>query len=213
MQENSSVLVKQRVIVYLDGFNLYFGLKTKKWKNFYWLNVQQLAKNILKPNQELVTTKYFTSRITSPPDQAKRQGTFIEALETLDNFFIFYGNYQSNAKTCRKCGNIESVPNEKMTDVNIAVEMLSDAFQDLFDVAFLVSGDSDLAAPMLKIKELFPTKKITLAFPPERFSFSLSRIADGYFMLGRRTFAKSVFPDEVKKKDGYVLKRPERWRN
>ena len=213
MQENNSTLIKQRVIVYLDGFNLYFGLKTKKWKNFYWLNVQLLAQNLLKPNQELVTTKYFTSRISSPPDKVKRQNTFIEALETLDNFNIYYGNYQSNAKTCRKCGNIESVPNEKMTDVNIAVEMLADAFQDFFDVAILISGDSDLTAPMIKIKKLFPTKKISLAFPPERFSFALSKIADGHFMLGRRTFAKSIFPDEVKKKDGYIIKRPERWQN
>ena len=172
-----------------------------------------MAQNLLKPDQELVTTKYFTSRIASPPDKVKRQSIFIEALETLDNFKIYYGNYQSNAKTCRKCGNIESVPNEKMTDVNIAVEMLADAFQDFFDVAILVSGDSDLTAPMLKIKKLFPSKKITLAFPPERFSFALSQIADGHFMLGRRTLAKSVFSDEVKKKNGYILKRPERWLN
>jgi len=211
MQENNSTTIRQRVIVYIDGFNLYFGLKTKKWKNFYWLNIQQLAHNLLKPDQELVTTKYFTSRIASPPEKAKRQGTFIEALETLDNFHIYYGNYQSNAKTCRKCGNIEFIPNEKMTDVNIAVEILSDAFQDFFDIAILVSGDSDLTAPIIQVKKLFPTKKILLFFPPERFSFSLSQIGHGHYMLGRRTLAKSVFPDEVTKKDGYVLKRPERW--
>lgn len=213
MQVNNSTQPKSRVIVYIDGFNLYFGLKTKGWKKFYWLNVQLLAKNLLKAGQELVITKYFTSRISSPPDKAKRQGTFIEALETLDNFNIYYGKYQANAKTCYKCGNIEAVPNEKMTDVNIAVEMLADAFQDSFDEAILVSGDSDLTAPIKKIKELFPSKKIILAFPPERFSFALSKIGGGNFMIGKKTLAKSLLNDEIKKKDGFVLKRPDRWKS
>jgi uncharacterized LabA/DUF88 family protein len=213
MQENNTAITKQRVIVYVDGFNLYFGLKTKKWKSFYWLNIQKLAINLLKSNQDLISTKYFTSRIALPPDKAKRQGTFIEALETLENFKIYYGNYQSNSKTCRKCGNIESVPNEKMTDVNIAVEILTDAFEDLYDIAILISGDSDLSAPIQKIKKLFPSKKIILAFPPSRFSFSLSQLSNGHFMIGEKTLAKSLFPDEVTKKDGYVLKKPARWVN
>ncbi len=27
-----------RVIVYIDGFNLYFGLKSKGWRRYFWLN-------------------------------------------------------------------------------------------------------------------------------------------------------------------------------
>jgi len=87
----------------------------------------------MKPYQQLICTKYFTSRISLPPDKQKRQSTFIEALETLDDFIIFYGAYQDNTVECIRCGNIFSKPNEKMTDVNIATELLSDAFQDRFD--------------------------------------------------------------------------------
>lgn len=202
----------QRVIGYIDGFNLYFGLKTKKWKKFYWLNIQELVKNMLKPDQSLIVTKYFTSRVFAPPDKLKRQGTYIEALETLKYFQIFYGHYQSNAKECRKCGNIEMVPSEKMTDVNIAVEMLADAYLDLFDIALLISADSDLIAPIQKIKQLFPNKKIVIAFPPARWSFSLSKIVDGYSHIGRKTLAKSIFPDKVTKKDGFVLTKPVEWK-
>ena len=32
-----------------------------------------------------------------------------------------------------------------MTDVNIAVAMMEDAHNDLYDAAFLITGDSDLA--------------------------------------------------------------------
>ena len=34
---------KQRVIVYIDGFNFYFGLKSNaKWKKYYWLDIVKL---------------------------------------------------------------------------------------------------------------------------------------------------------------------------
>ncbi len=201
----------ERVIVYIDGFNLYFGLKSKGWKRYYWLNLQRLAQNLLKKNQQLVATKYFTSRISSPPDKTKRQATFIEALETLPDFHIFYGKYQPNAVECKRCGNIFPKPNEKMTDVNIAVELLTDAFQNQFDKALLISGDSDLSPPIRKLKQLFPEKGVVVAFPPNRFSFELSKIA-GHFTIGRKKVADSMFPDEVVKANGYVLKRPDRWK-
>ena len=91
-----------RVISYIDGFNLYFGLKRKDWKRYYWLNIQKLSRKLLSKDQSLISTKYFTSRIASPPDKVKRQNTFLEALITLDNFKIFYGKYQMNSQKCKR---------------------------------------------------------------------------------------------------------------
>lgn len=54
-----------RVIVYIDGFNLYFGLKSKGWRRYFWLNPQRLTENLLKPGQKLVFTKYFTARVSN----------------------------------------------------------------------------------------------------------------------------------------------------
>jgi len=50
-----------RVIAYIDGFNLYFGLRDKGWRRYLWLDVQKLSTNLLKPGQQLVFTKYFTA--------------------------------------------------------------------------------------------------------------------------------------------------------
>lgn len=44
----------KRVIAYIDGFNLYFGLKSKNWKKYYWLNVHGMAESLLQSDQELV---------------------------------------------------------------------------------------------------------------------------------------------------------------
>jgi len=201
-----------RVIAYIDGFNLYFGLREKGWRRFYWLNVQLLAQNLLKFNQELVMTKYFTARIIGSPDKEKRQSTFIEVLETLSTLEIFYGKYQLNPRECPHCGFKDQVPNEKMTDVNIAVEMLSDAVKDKFDTALLLSADSDLVPLIRAIKNTFAQKRIIVAFPPARWSVELESVAHAFFTIGRANFARSLFPDKVKKADGFILQRPPTWK-
>src|SRR5688572_28000914 len=110
----------ERVIAYVDGFNLYFGLKSSGLRRYYWLNIYALCQTLLKPDQRLVCSKYFTSRVTRPPDKVRRQTTYLEALGTVADCPIFYGHFLTSPRTCRNCGNIEQVPTEKMTDVNIA---------------------------------------------------------------------------------------------
>jgi len=203
--------MENRVLTYIDGFNLYFGLKRGGWERYKWLNLQLLAQHLLKPEQKLVFTKYFTSRIALPNEKANRQAVFIQALETLDDLQIFYGKYLAIPRKCRRCGFRDIVPNEKMTDVNIAVEMMSDAFENRFDTGLLISGDSDLTAPVRSIKKFFPEKRIVIAFPPQTFSIELSKHADAYFTIGRANLAKSVFPDKIQKADGFILEKPKEW--
>lgn len=174
--------------------------------------MQLLALNLLKADQELILTKYFTSRISLPKDKQHRQSVFIEALETLNDFQIYYGHYLTNPRICTKCGYRMMIPSEKMTDENIAVEMMSDAFQDRFDIALLISADSDLTAPVKMIKGLFPEKKVVVAFPPLRNSIQLQQTANAFLTIGRSVFAKSIFADEVQKAEGYILHRPTEWK-
>jgi len=203
---------QERVMAYIDGFNLYFGLKSKDWRRYYWLDLQKMVQNLLKSNQVLDYTKYFTARISGPPDKQKRQTTYIEALETLPNFQTFYGKYQNIPRTCRRCDYREVVPIEKMTDVNIAVELLSDAFRDLYDAAYLISADSDLVPVIASMRSLFPQKRVIVAFPPGRYSRDLANKARFSLIIGRRTIAKSLFPPEIMKTDGFILKCPELWK-
>ena len=99
-----------------------------------------------------------------------------------------------------------------MTDVNIAVEILKDAYQDKFDVALLISADSDLIPPVKTVKELFPNKRVVVASPPGRYSIGLANSASKSFVISRRSIAKSLLPDEIEKADGYVLRCPRSWK-
>ena len=98
-----------------------------------------------------------------------------------------------------------------MTDVKIAVEMLSDAFTNKFDTALLISGDTDVVPPVLKIRELFPEKRIVVAFPPKRINNELKKAANAYIYLHRHQKSLIQLPEYIMKSDGYRLVRPASW--
>jgi len=201
-----------RVIAYIDGFNLYHGLRESKWRWAYWLNIDTLMRCFLRHDQKLVQTKYFTSIVSYPSDKHDRQATFLEALQTLPDFNIYYGHFLSKEIECYNCGHAYIDHSEKKTDVNIATEMLTDAFQDQFDIAFLVSADSDLVPPIDTIRKLFPKKQIIVIFPPKRISKELQRTANAYTYISPDKLSKSLFPEQVTKPDGFILRRPASWK-
>lgn len=202
----------ERVTAYVDGYNLYHGLRAKGWKRFYWLNIQALACQLIKPHQTLVHTKYFTTAVKRPEDKRRRQAVFLDALRTLPDFHIFYGHFLADTVTCHKCGHTYTTHHEKMTDVNISVELMTDAYQGLFDVALLISADSDLVGPITTVRRLFNAKRLVVAFPPARSSFNLKQVANATFHIGHNELAKSLLPETITRPDNLVLRRPEEWR-
>ena len=202
----------QRVIAYVDGFNLYYGLRSRGWKRYYWLNVQQMAGLLLKPGQTLVATKYFTTLVTSPADKRNRQTTYLDALRTLPNLSICYGHYLEDTVTCQNCGYTYRAYHEKMTDVNIAMEMITDAFRDRFDLAFLISADSDLVPAVRAVRQLFSPKRVVLAFPPARYSTALARLGSKPLHITQNILAKSRFPMEIVRPAGAIIACPQEWR-
>ncbi len=222
--EDRFLAAVERVIAYIDGFNLYFGLREAGLKRCYWVDLCTLARCLLRPNQQLVATKYFTARIagarpSDPPERAReldetrrRQAVFLEALQTLPALEIFEGHYLGKDVRCRNCGAAWRTHEEKMTDVQIATQMLADAFADRLDVALLLSADSDLVPPTRMIRRLFPRKRIVVCFPPERRSVALLQAANAELTMPIVALERSQLPDTVAKPDGHVLHRPSTWR-
>lgn len=205
----------ERVMVYIDGFNLYYGMKSKKWQRYFWLDLRRLSEKLLSAIQTLVGVRYFTASVfpePGDPDKPKRQRTYIEALETLPELQIHSGYFLPKERSCSRCGARWQTYEEKMTDVNIAVKLLSDAQDNTFDTAIIVSRDGDLTGPVQEVLSRYSSKRIVVAFPPGRSSLSLQNAATAAFTIGRKTLKDSQFPDRVTKPDGYVLTRPPSWR-
>lgn len=213
-----------RVIAYIDGFNLYFGLRSKAWRRYYWLDLPGLARRLIRPDQQLLAVRYCTARIAGPVagDPAHRaarleasrirQQTWLEALETLPLVSICEGHFLGKEIDCRNCGNSWRTFEEKMTDVQIATQMLVDAFTNQYDTALLISADSDLAPPIEALRTHFPNKRVIVAFPPNRTSQRLRQVAHAAFTIGEAKLRQSVLPDDITKANGHVLRRPQHWR-
>ena len=195
--------------MYIDGFNLYFGM-TEKWKDIKWLDIYSLANDLLKPGQQLVEVKYFTSRISNDPNKQKRQTTYLEAIQET-GAIIIYGQYQHNTQTCRRCGDSWASPKEKMTDVNIATHLIMDAHLNHFDKAILISGDSDLVPPIAAVQHHFKPKEVIVAFPPNRHNNKVKHVAAATMTLGRKTLKQNQLPLKITKPNGYILEKPNEW--
>jgi len=212
-------------IVYIDGFNLYYGLKEchdiNNWPNYRWLNLTKFAEKIIPQGYDLIETKYFTSRIIQPKDAVKRQTTFIEALDTLSNLKIYEGNFidvQQHCHYCRKllvcneCRSIHHKRSEKKTDVNIATQLLVDAYENKFDCAVLVSADTDLIPPTQHIVDIFSDKEVITAIPPSKTqSDQWLNIVTSILRINGKHFIDCFLPDELMSKNNYLLKRPKEW--
>ena len=198
--------------MYIDGFNLFYGMRSKGWSSFYWLDVCKLAERLLKPDQQLSHVRYFTSRLFNKrPDEQRRQTIYLDAIRTRKGISIHLGQFMEKQRHCHDCGNRWTTHEEKMTDVNIAVCLLNDAHDSAFDTAILLSADSDLASPVESVVSRYCDKRVIVAFPPNRFSSKLKSIASGTYHLSRNDLKASQLPAKVVNPDGFVLSRPANW--
>lgn len=202
-----------RVISYIDGFNLYFGLRSRGWRKYYWLDLAGMSRAILKPGQTLVHCHYFTARIRTDgrSQDARRQSIWLDALATRTDITCHFGHYLPKPQRCFNCGATWTSHEEKMTDVNIATQLLVDAYEDRFDTALIVSGDSDLTTPIKRVRERFPKKRLIVAFPPNRRSDQLRKAAHGHLVIGADSLRQNLLPDEITTASGFVLRRPSQW--
>ena len=94
-----------RVVAYIDGFNLYFGLKASHGRRYLWLDLQALVESLLLPGQELTEVIYFTARLRDDPDGSRRQSIYLDALAShCRKVRRVEGRFQQKRRTCQNCG-------------------------------------------------------------------------------------------------------------
>ena len=92
-----------RTIVYVDGFNLYYGCLKDSAER--WLDVGALCERMLSSDSEIVGIEYFTARVKGRPGNphaGQRQQTYFRALATVPNLTIHYGRFMTRTAT-RRC--------------------------------------------------------------------------------------------------------------
>jgi hypothetical protein len=64
-----------RVVAYIDGLNLYYGMRSRFGRTFHWLDIEELCKQLLRPHQHLVRINYFTALVPEPATSHARQSS------------------------------------------------------------------------------------------------------------------------------------------
>lgn len=199
-------------IVYVDGFNLYYGLRTWGKKQFYWLDTVKFFDRFMRTGQALAQVKYFSASSTTP-DKRNRQDLFFSANKLNPRFELILGRYVVKNKTCFGCGHTIRSWEEKRTDVHLALHVLMDAISDKCDISIIVSADSDIEPAIEAIHEHKPNQKIFVYFPPHRYAAGLKGLANGTIKLQnyQARFNQSQLPDQITLPSGYVISRPATW--
>ena len=206
----------KRSIVYIDGFNFYYG--AIKHTPHKWLDLQKYFE-LLRQDDDIQRIWYFTAKVSGTP--LTRQETYLDALTTLSLVECVFGLYKLKNLHCRikQCGyegkKTYKVPEEKGTDVNIALQMLDDAYQGACDRIILVSGDSDLVPAVNLVKKRHPDIQVTVYVPannPKRGAATeLRGAADKHKTLPAALLSKAQFPRRFTGASGQIICKPSSW--
>lgn len=133
-----------RIMVFIDGGNLFCGVIDGNMGDFYNLNIDTFITKIAR-KRKLIRVYYYTVRPTDKNAQNfQRQLAFIDQLERKPYFKVRFGRLAGPVGAQR----------EKGTDIHLAVDMLSLAHNNAFDVAALVSGDGDFAEVINSVQSM-----------------------------------------------------------
>ena len=202
--------------VYVDGFNLYYGaVKDTPYK---WLDPARLCKNLLKPQDKIRKVKYFTARVSarpSGPGQPQRQDVFLRALRTIPALEIIYGHFITKNVSMLQAGlpagtkrfvNVVKTE-EKGSDVNLATHLVNDAHNGVFELAVLITNDSDLLEAVRIVKRELKLC-VGLLNPHQHPSRVLKAEADFIKQIRASVLARSQFPPTLTDAHGQFTKPP-----
>lgn len=208
--------MNKRSIIYIDGFNFYYG--AVKGTPHKWLDLQRYFE-LLRKDDNIQKIWYFTARVDG--NQSVRQTAYFDALGTSPLVGLIFGLYKVKTARCRVAGckyqgkKTYRIPEEKRTDVNIALQMLDDAYQGECDRIVLVSGDSDLVPAVNLVKRRHPKIQVVVYVPATNHKRAAAKelrdAADRHSTLPTSLFSKAQFPVTLTTKLGAVIRKPISW--
>jgi NYN domain len=224
--------VRVGTYVYVDGFNLYYGVfgKERGWRSaaYKWLDLSALAANVWPALTPIAAVRYFTALVKPTPADPQvgvRQQAYIRGLRAV-GATVHFGTFKVRRKNVRLIGAAPQVPpsttnvvlsaeaqigkyDEKGSDVNLATYLVRDAAKGDCTTAIVVSNDSDLVEPIRLVRAEFGVD-VYLINPQQRAVTELVRSARSCRDLKLATLAACQLPRQLTDAFGTVS-RPAAW--
>ncbi|MFC1808327.1 NYN domain-containing protein [Candidatus Omnitrophota bacterium] len=209
------VIPKKRILVLIDGFNLYHSIADNKdhpeLRKYKWLNLRKLVEPFVFRNKEEITRiVYFSAYAYWSREKVLRHQTYVSALRTISVEPII-SPFKLVERECQICKKKYKTHEEKQTDVQIAINLFQEAIEDSYDKAIIISGDSDLIPAIKAVKSKFPLKEIKILFPPRRRMVELTTVCDSSAKIKEKHLAAAQFPDTIRLGENARLDKPSKW--
>lgn len=138
---------KERISIFIDGSNLYYSLKALEMPR---IDFQKLV-YLLKKDRSLVNVFYYNAPldISIDPQKYWEQQKFFAALRKIPGFNVVLCRMRKHTK---EDGSFEF--EVKGDDVYLATDLISGAYENLYDTALIVSGDEDFVPAIKKVQKL-----------------------------------------------------------
>jgi len=215
-----------RVAVYVDWFNVYRQLKKNFWKKYNWLNYKELASHFLIKDDKIVKIVYFSAYYPESKDNSAKHKNYVRVLQQAWIIPVLWKYQQVTRTFINKWNNLQSFVlddwesrewfppyklvyrtyEEKKTDVNIAVNILRDWLDDLYDKCFIISWDSDITPAIESVKKRRKDKKFICILPPWSNSTAMKNVCHKTYKIKESDLQDSQFPDIIK-----WIQKPEDW--
>lgn len=225
-----------RAIFYIDGFNFYY-LRTKHQPQFKWLNMKALADCIVREGTTVSAVNYYTAPVSGKidADAPRRQQALLSALRTVPEISIYNGRFLFGERWAGLIHPPRAKPQpyiwtqpppevvyvrkieEKGSDVNLGVHLVRDAFTEAFDVAYVVTNDTDLVEPIRIVTQEVGKPVCIVAPTRSRDSRSpipapsLEKVASFTHYIDDAELAASQFPASVPRPGRAPILRPQSW--
>lgn len=200
-----------RIAFFIDGFNLYHAINNNHYRKYKWLDISKLCQVFTRKQDQISGIYYFTALTIWDQDKVTRHKIYIRALES-KGIKVIYGEFKRKDKICQRCHKTFRTFEEKQTDVNIAISLFRFALEGKFDLAIIISGDSDLIPSIRAVKTIFPDKSVGIILPIGRASESLKNIADFHMKMKEHHLSSCLFPSIVNIGNGQTIDRPANWK-
>ena len=206
----------KRAIFLIDGFNLYHSLINPTFGGrlvgYKWLDLKKLCVRFLQPKDQLSGIYYFTALCPWDNSKAQRHEIYMQALKNA-GVNIIRGKFKEVTKKCRgDCKKFYKTYEEKRTDVSIGVKLITFAFVDKFDIAYIISADSDLIPAIEEVKVFFPDKEIGIIIPFGKNGEELKSLCNIAMKIKEKHLSSSQFDLEITAADNRIIECPIEWR-
>jgi len=160
---------KERVLIIIDGNNFYHRLKELNLTHLLSFDYEKFN-GFLIGRRFLVSKNYYIGSIREERNNPKSKELMVGQQKLI-------GKLQKSGWTI-KFGHMLKADgyHEKGVDVQIAVDLLIGAYENLYDTAILVSSDTDLIPALAKAREM--KKKIEYIGFSHKPSYALIKHSD-----------------------------------